>query len=390
MTFIDPMTMSIATALVVTVGGVLLLLDTVLYPRTRGARTWAVALMAGILTVFCYLAWTALDEHWVAAALGNSAFVVTTGTMWLGCRRYNLRQMGWSVTVVAAAVFTSMGATLLHGPDGGPWAGAAVMFIALCAFSGLAAVEARRGRLAPQPGSRALSTVMATQCVFYLARTGVYFVAGPDSAIFRDWFGTPSTSMITIVLTITVVVTLAVLRSVERGARGLNPHESLLLDDDGYLDAPSFARVLASYLKRASDRSRVVLVVLHLEDLDRIGAAFGAHHVRRLSSAVREAVHTSAPAPAFLGTDRTHAVLVGIPGVTTGDIDPVVARIARRVQDELQASSSTIVPVLGVGAVAAPGQRAEAASLLRAATAAAEQSAKDLGRTVVVDRPGVG
>lgn len=383
MSFLDPATMSAMTALVVTVCGVIFLLDTVMHAGSDAARTWSVAFMAGILTVFSYLAWTVLEDGWVAAAVGNAAFITTTGTMWLGCRRYNRRPMRISVMVVCAVAIATLVATLIPGPDGGDWAGAEVMFVALAAFSGLGAAEAGRTPLARQPGSLGLAIVLGCQCLFYLGRIVVFFTVGTDNAIFQDWFGTASASLITITLTITVVITISVLRATERGARRSGPSEALLLSDDGFLDAESFSRVVGAFLERVSPRNALAVVVLRLEDIDQIGAAFGGHQTRVLSAAARQAVKDAAPPAAFFGAAGSRSILIGLPGVPPDGVRAQVARLGHRVMDDLCAIPNTIVPLMGVGAAISTTPADELDALLDAADAAARESADNLGAAVV-------
>lgn len=385
MSWLDPMTMSVATALVVTVCGVIFLFDTVVHAESPAARTWSVAFMAGILTVASYLAWTFLEDGWAAAGIGNGAFVTTTGCMWLGCRRYNARAMRVPILVVLTAVAGTIVATLVRGPDGGAWAGAVVMFPALAVLAGLGSAEARRAPLVGQGASIGLAAVLAVQSVYYVLRTGVYLTSGPDSELFIEWFGTPSTSMITIVLTITAVISIAVLRATERGAPTSRPETMLGLSVDGYLDAESFRWALDGYLERAgARRDQLAVIALRMEDLKQIAAAFGAEEAQQLTARWRSAAQAGAPLSAFLGDLGPGVILVGMPAPADGTARRVAARLSRRILDELTSAETVLTPVLGVGVAISTDGSEDGERLINTALQAAERSAAELGAVVVL------
>lgn len=391
MSSLDPMTMSLATAVVVTVCGVIFLRDTVVHADSAAARIWSVGFMAGILTVVSYLAWTSLDNGWVAAGIGNGAFVATTGCMWLGCRTYNARRMRTSIVVVVVAVLTTTAATLAAGPTGGAWAGAVVMFPALAVLAGLGSAEARRAPLGSRSPALGLAIVLGVQCLYYVLRTPVFLVAGAESSLFLDWFGTPSTSVITIVLTITAVISMSVLRATERVLPRTTPETVLVLSDDGYLDARSFERVLSASLKRGGlRREPVAVIALRLEGLTRIAAAFGAHQAQQITTRWRDTVQIDAPLSSFLGDGGSGVLLVGVASAPETAVKRLAGRLSQRVLDELTATETTISPILGVGVALSKHHPDDPAGLIAAAAAAAHRSAGNLDAAVVLDRPGRG
>ena len=173
-----------------------------------------------MLTTLAYIVWAQTPGAWWAVAVGNAAFVAGTGCMWLGCRRFNGRRMGWSSALVAAAVVAAAVAVLVEGPDGGDWAGALWMFVPLLAFAGAGAVECLRGELRESRTAWVLAPVLGFQSLFYVSRTTAFVTSGPDSALFQRRVRHDPTSFLTVTLTIVAVVVTSVLRATRAPMRG--------------------------------------------------------------------------------------------------------------------------------------------------------------------------
>ena len=383
MTWLDPTTMSAVTALVVTICAVLFLIDTVTFQANAAARLWAAAFVWGVLTAFAYWMWTFLpDGEWIANAVGNAAFVASTGSLWLGCRRFNGSQ-GRGFWWVSAAAALTLAATLVPGPGGGPWAGAWAMFVSLATFTALGAVEARRGALARYAPALWFTIVLAAAAVYYVARTVVFAAAGSDSPIFIHWFGTPSTSMLTIALTVTAVVAMVVLRVQEQAAEGTYDRRHLSLSDDGYLDARSFELLLERVLEQAHRLEQPVTVIaIRMDGHEQIRAAYGNRQAREILERWRAATIRGIPLGAFFGHDDAQTIYVAIGKLSDEEATALAERLTHPVLEELD--DSEIVPLLGVGVATDPGTRS-ARELIAAADRAAERSAQNLDTVPVLD-----
>jgi hypothetical protein len=116
---LDLMSVLVMTTLVVNVSGILFIVETLLRRDEGAGSVWALAFLAGMLTTLSYSLWAQTPDAWWAIAVGNAAFVASTGCMWLGCRRFNGRRMGWASAVVAVAVAVAGFTVALAGPGGG-------------------------------------------------------------------------------------------------------------------------------------------------------------------------------------------------------------------------------------------------------------------------------
>ncbi len=372
MGWLDSPTMSAITAMVVVVCGALYLIDTLTYAGSAATRLWAVAFTSGTLTAFAYLIWAYLPGAWVAVAAGNASFTATIAFLWLGCRRFNGGARRWALVLAVAAITATFLAAALPGPDGGAWAGAEVMFVSMALFGALACLETRRGPLAQHAPSVSLTIIMATVALYYAVRTVVLLVSGTESALFVEWFGTPSTSIITIVLTITALAAMVVLRLQDDGGRHRRESAPLTIREDGYLDSASFLTVLTAVLRRGEGRAVTTPVIaVEIDGMAEISSALGAHRARQLSEGMLTAVTAVAPVAALLGIDDEGGVLIALPDASPSQALRLAGRISELTLDELDGAT----PLLGVGVAVdehGHGARWLIERALRAATTSAD------------------
>ncbi len=387
MSWLDPVTMGAATALVVVVCGVLYLVDTRYRRGNAAAGLWSVAFISGILTTLSYLVWTAVDDGWSAGMVGNAALVLTIGMLWLGCLRFNGRLSPWAAVVVGGSVLLTVLVQLVAGAAGGPWGGAWAQFVSVAVLAALGAVASRRGRMATFPAASWLTVVLAAVSLFYTARIVALVVSGAQSTVFATWFGTPSASVLTIVLTITAVVAMMVLR-VQEPARGHTTSRAALIPAaEGYLDAEAFTLALTAAIGRASTAGKEAAVVaVRLAGLEEIAAVFGGHHVRQLTERGRTLILPGVPLEAFLTTEQ-ECTLVALPDATDREALRLGNRLSALLTVELAEAEAQILPTIGIG-VATSMHRPDAAALVAAARRAAEASIRTLdGAAHLADAP---
>ena len=107
---LDLFTVTVMTALVASVAGVIFIVDTVIRRDSGPGRLWAVAFLSGLATTVAYMAWSAGVGGPVSVAVGNTLFVLVPGFMWLGTRRFNDRSARLApglLAVLAAATFVA-------------------------------------------------------------------------------------------------------------------------------------------------------------------------------------------------------------------------------------------------------------------------------------------
>jgi hypothetical protein len=125
-------------------------------------------------------------------------------------------------------------------------------------------------------------------------------------------------------------------------------------------------------------------VVLELEDLARVAAAFGPRESARISAELRARVSEHSPVTSALGWDEERALLC-LPGTSEQEALRTARRIAQVTLDGLLSMDGPVVPVLGIGVASAEvGSTHGSASLLAAAREAAATSAAQADASVVL------
>ena len=382
----DLVTVSFATAVVVMVAGVVFLLETLLHAPSDTTRLWSVSFLSGILTTFCYLVWAfGQPGAWVATAVGNASFTLSAGFLWLGCRRFNDHQVHLPVTIVSLASLAALLAALVAGPDGGDWAGAAVMFAGIAAFSTLGAIESRRGMMGSQTVAISVTVVLALTSLYYIARTVVFLVLGPGNPVFLTWFGTITTSFLTIALTITALAAFSVLRAMESTLRGRGQAATLGLSADGLLDPSSFEVVLRRGCERAERQTvGIAVVALRLDDLPEIATAFGTQEAATIVSTWRTAVTDGSPLGAVIGEEGPYGVMLAMQLASLTEARAVATKVQKRVIEAMTEAGAAVSPVVGVGVATTDHVGYDASALIDSSNEAARRSAAAADAAVVV------
>ena len=380
-------TVSVMTAVVVVTAGILFIVETVLREDDAVGRTWSIAFVSGILAAVAYAVWAFAPQTWGAVAVGNAAFVASAGFMWLGCRRFSNRRVGWAEAAVVVITLAAGAAVVVRGPDGGGWAGAEVMFFGLFLLPGAAAWEIARGSLAGIKTAAALTVVFGIESLFYLARLFVLLFAGPESETFTVWWGTVPTSILTIVLTIVVVVTASVLRAERAGLRGRRTLANPRVTFTGVLEPIWFERFLADAVERGISRDELVAVIsTRIDDLPMMSTAFGASEAESVRTAWHDAVRLHAPTQTWIGDDGAGGLVLSTVVESEADARRLAAGLHRAIYDELNGVEASVIPVLGVGIALSDRAHSDASSLIEAARAAASEAAISDDTSIVVAR----
>lgn len=393
---LDLYSVLVMTAVVVNVSGVLFIVETLLRRDEGAGRIWALAFLAAMLTTLAYVIWVQSPDAWWAIAVGNAAFVAATGCMWLGCRRFNRRRMGWPSILVAIAVAGAAASVFVAGPAGGDWAGALWMFIPLLAFAGAGAIECLRGELRESRTAWVLSAVFVFQSLYYLSRTTAFLTSGPDSALFEQAFGTISTSLVTVVLTIVAVVVTSVLRASRAPMRGHLRPAGYGTARDGILSHDVFEGALTDLCERAKWRSELVgVIAVRIDDLEQISTAFGSEVARAVTETWRTGVRRHAPSNSFVAEDGPTGLLVGVLVESPREARRQAAVIYRGLFDDLgtvgvSGGSSSggaaggVIPVVGVGVALSDTIGYDAERLASVARDTATRAATDVDTSVLI------
>ena len=380
---LDRTSVLVVTALVVNVSGILFIVETLLRRDEGAGRVWSLGFLSAMLTTLAYTVWTQSPEAWGAIAVGNAAFVGGTGGMWLGCRRFNGRSMRWPSVLVGGASLAAGIAVVIEGPEGGDWAGALWMFIALIGFAGAGAAECWTGAMRESRSAWVLGIVLGFQSLYYVSRTTAFLAAGPDSRLFENTFGTVPTSFLTVVLTIVAVVVTSVLRTGRAPMRGYLRPAGFGTARDGVLSQDVFRGALADLCERASWRSETVgVIAVRIDDLEQISTAFGSEVARTVSEAWRAGVRRHAPSNSFVAEDGPTGLLVGLLVDSDRQARRQAGAIYRGLFDDLGEVSGGIIPVVGVGVALSDETGYEPEALERAARTAASRAAATVETSV--------
>jgi diguanylate cyclase (GGDEF)-like protein len=346
---IDALTLQVAAGAVVAITGICFILNTVLRDNARYGRLWSISFIAGILETISYLGWAVVPSAWPAIAVGNGALAVAISFLWVGSRVYNerTRSLVWIALVGPVVVFA---ATLVMGPDGGPWAGAGVMYLVIVVFAGLAAVESLRGHLLRTINGRVLAIVFIIVAGFYFLRMLVFFIAGEQSEAFLVYFGTSTTTFVAIALVIVAAIAMSVLQPASGTDSGREGRRAGAPDILGVSSLEHFDEQAHDWLARARrDRDPLVFLELGLENYEDIATTFGWGLADAAVTAVGRAACQNAPAAAIVGYlgDERFVVLTTAPAFGSA------ADIAGAIQTALV--ENPVDPTLGVRATASFG-----------------------------------
>ncbi|WP_243227772.1 diguanylate cyclase [Microbacterium sp. CIAB417] len=381
---VDLFTASLFTALVGNVAGAVFIIDTILRRDHGPGRIWSIAFLCGMATTVAYSMWAAGIGEMLPIAVGNALFVTTTAVMWLGSRSFNERRIGSATAVTVLGALTVAGAVVVEGPDGGDWAGWLTMGIGLVVFSTLAAIETLRAPMRRFGTAAVLAVVFLVMATFYLIRCVVFVVAGADSPLFLDAFGSVVANFFTVVLTVVAVVVISVLRAAQVELRSFAWMTSRGVTSDGILLAATLRTAMTDVIERARWRGELVsTVAVRVADLAEIRTAFGADVAGDVLHHWRRSVRRYAPSFALVGEDGADALVVVTRAATAAEARRQAAVIYRGVLEALGAVSRAVIPSVGVGVALTEtvGYRTEV--LVHSARVAADESATSVESSVL-------
>lgn len=292
---LDLQTLLIASGMVVAICGVSFVVNTVFGRNDPPGRLWSAAFIAGIMTTISFAIWGAQPSAWWAIAVGNASLVLAMGCVWAGARLFNGRRS--RVLIVLGGAVLAAVAVALEGPDGGDWAGGLVFLIGVAVFSALAGVEALTGRMRRNLNARILAVLMLIVGAYYGTRSGVFFVAGPDSDLFLGAFSTEVTTFVTLLFVIVASTSMSILRVERSGSRSARPLEQAQWS--GIYPEALFSSPAVDRIERANRRGeRVAFIGAEIDNLADINTAFGRSFgddaIETFSSLLRDHLPTTA------------------------------------------------------------------------------------------------
>ncbi|WP_051441561.1 hypothetical protein [Arthrobacter sp. H14] len=188
----------------------------VTFRSTRSAYSawWCVALGLFLTGSAAYLLDGTFHQRW-ANPLGNVLLVMGAVSVWAGAR--SLRATRPPAWIFAAALLLTLLASVVEDPATNNWAGGAVFLALMCLGIALASLELWRLEPGYSRVHRPLAAASGLLAVYYFARCIVFLAVGPDGAVFRTYFGSDTTTLVTLVLLVAVSFSMASLSNEQLG-----------------------------------------------------------------------------------------------------------------------------------------------------------------------------
>jgi diguanylate cyclase (GGDEF)-like protein len=293
---LDVPTLLIVSAMVITLTGILFIVDSFSRSQDVIGRIWSLAYVAGVITTFSYLVSGLFPSIWWGVAVGNATVVLSLGAVWSGSRRFNGRMSLLRVAGGASALVAI--AAIIPGPHGGPWAGGAFMLGGVGIFGLLAAYESFRGRMRAYRNARFLGFVEFIAGAYYLVRLVVFLTAGPTSKFFTTFLGTGITTLVVILFVTGGAFAMVALRGEE--SRSSIANGASADNAAGAASPDEFAEILGPVLTRSREEQRPVsVVVADVDEFAELNAAFGRRYgdtvLVRFVDLLREAMPSGSP-----------------------------------------------------------------------------------------------
>jgi sigma-B regulation protein RsbU (phosphoserine phosphatase) len=214
---LDAATLRVAFSLIALT--LLALFSLVTYRSTRSPFSfwWSAALALFLAGSGAYLFDFTPQQVW-ANPLGNGLLVAGAACVWAGARSLRARRLRPWQLLVAPVVIVVVSA--FDSPATNDWSGGPLFLALMC---GLIALSAREILLLDPGYSRTrwpLFLASAALAGYYLLRLFAFLIAGPRGELFVLYFGTTSSTLITMVLLVVVSFSMASL-SGEQLAREL-------------------------------------------------------------------------------------------------------------------------------------------------------------------------
>ncbi len=190
----------------------------VTYRTTRSsyARWWCVSLTLFLVSATLFL-FNGTSAQVVANPLGNTLAVAGATGVWVAAR--SLRGGTVPTWQLAALPGPVLVASFVDDPANDIWSGGAFYLAGMAIALGLSTLELTASLRQPVlPGAdrpqmrfavTSLAVVSGLMAVFYALRTIAFVVVGPDGEIFRTAFGSPATTLLTMVLLVVVTFSMS-------------------------------------------------------------------------------------------------------------------------------------------------------------------------------------
>lgn len=330
---LDDSTLLLVSGLVIIICGISFVLNTAMRRNDASGRLWSISFITGMLTALSFSVWSVSPETWWVLAIGNTSYVISIGAIWSGARVFNGR--GPLIWIALAAGGVTALLTALEGPDAGPWTGSTGLFTGIAIFAGLGAAETMRARMRRNLNARILSFCLWAVCAYYVMRTSIFVSLGPDNAVFQQYFGSGTTTVITILLVLLCTISMSILQAERSGARALGDVTVGVHSVVGVLSAASFMQQWADWVERASfNGDRLAMIAMDVDNLPQMNTAFGRTFGDTAIRSVAQIIRHYAPTTSLLGHTGAGRFVIVVVTASTTDAEQLAIRLQTALVDE--------------------------------------------------------
>lgn len=306
---LDPPTVAVLSALIVTLCGITFVATTVLRFPDGVGRLFSVAYVAMILMAVLFVVASSSPGAGWAVIVSNATFVAGLGLIYTGLRA--ARGLRPLLAVPAAAGILVAVADTTGVPTPAAWDDYALL-VSSTALALLIAQQALSPPLRSQISARILAVVFGMVAAYQAARFVVKLALGGEHPLYTGWFSQTAACVALDALIVVATIALALLQAERASGRPDRLADTTM----GVVGPLALRDVGDSWLRVAADRGRTLtLFVVEILNLDEIGTAFGRGPRASTFHAVDELVRNTLPLAALLGRSgptRT-AALVALP-----------------------------------------------------------------------------
>jgi diguanylate cyclase (GGDEF)-like protein len=299
----------------------------VTYRRTRSAYSgwWCAAIAMFLVGSSAYLLNGTAHQVW-ANPLGNVLAVLGAASVWSGAR--TLRAAAPKPWQMAAGPAVVAVASALDHPASNNWSGGPFFLALMSLMIGLSAVELWRLPRGYTRIQRALALAAGLVALYYCGRWAAFITDGPGGQVFRTFFGTAPTTLLTMMLLVVASFSMAALSNeqVTRELRARAAHDGLT----GLLNRTAFLDLAAAELRRldrAGTPGSLILADLdHFKAVnDSYGHAAGDQSLRAFAAACTGAIRSTD----LVGRYGGEEFVLLLPGAGKDQAQAIAGQISR-------------------------------------------------------------
>lgn len=380
---LDTGTLRVAFALVTVV---LLILFLVSFLRTRSAysRWWCIALLNFLTGTTLFLLNGTVHQPW-ANPLGNTLLVLGAAAVWAGSRSLLGERLEVSILMAAPAA-TAAASVLDRRSD--TWSGGLVFLAMMSLMIAMAARDLWKVQNEGAAEGKILATAAASVAAFYAARCTVFGLHGPQSQLFKDYFGSAITTIITLVLLVIVSHTMTALSNAQLIAK---LHRIASRDPlTGLLNRRSFLELTSTELDKLTlTNSPAALIMADLDNFKTINDTYGHPAGDQILRDFAAACSIALRKEDLIGRFGGEEFILFLPGAS----ETTAMEATARINSVLACTQNRAAPIptvsYGITAIPQDPQLQNLQDLIEAADAALYQAKiRGRNRTVIAPTPG--